>query len=209
MKQTSPATIPDAVIIEKIENGEKQRFELLIRKYNQRLYRLGMSILADPADTEDAMQTAYIHAYEGLAQLETPSFFGTWLTRIMLNQCLAQKRKGNYHLPITNNNINMTTPANELLNKELSQILENAIAQLPEKYRLVFVLREIEAMSVRETSDTLSIQEVNVKVRLNRAKAMLRQNLHGYMKDSVYSFHLSKCDRIVHYVMHHLGIADA
>ncbi|WP_291908853.1 sigma-70 family RNA polymerase sigma factor [Chitinophaga sp. CB10] len=204
-----PTVIADASVIEQIQAGEKQRFELLIRKYNQRLYRIGMSILADPDETQDAMQTAYIHAYERLGKLEHPAYFGTWLTRIMLNQCLEQKRKSSYHsnTEISHNDINMKTPANELINKELSQILENAIAQLPEKYRLVFVLREIEAMTIRETSDTLSIQEVNVKVRLNRAKAMLRQSLQGYMKDSVYSFHLSRCDRVVNYVMNHLGIS--
>lgn len=103
------------------------------------------------------------------------------------------------------NYINMKTPANELANKELGGILETAIGQLPEKYRLVFVLREIEDLSVRETADALSIATPNVKVRLNRAKTMLRQSLQGYMKDHVYSFHLSKCDNVVNYVMQHLG----
>ncbi len=202
--------VPDQELIARIQGGEKRLFEVLIRKYNQRLYRIGMSILANDMETEDAMQAAYINAYEHLSGFEQRSSFGTWLTRIMINQCLEQKRKKKQAPVIfeqTDNVISMTTPLNELVNKELSHVLENAITQLPEKYRLVFVLREIEDMSVRETSATLQIEESNVKVRLNRAKTMLRENLNGYMKDRVYSFHLTRCDRIVNHVMNHLGIA--
>jgi RNA polymerase sigma-70 factor (ECF subfamily) len=202
--------VPDQELIARIQGGEKRLFEVLIRKYNQRLYRIGMSILENDMETEDAMQAAYINAYEHLSGFEQRSSFGTWLTRIMINQCLEQKRRKKQapvYFEQTDNVINMTTPFNELVNKELSHVLENAITQLPEKYRLVFVLREIEDMSVRETSATLQIEESNVKVRLNRAKTMLRENLNGYMKDRVYSFHLTRCDRIVNNVMNHLGIA--
>jgi RNA polymerase sigma-70 factor (ECF subfamily) len=202
--------VPDQELIARIQGGEKRLFEVLIRKYNQRLYRIGMSILENDMETEDAMQAAYINAYEHLSGFEQRSSFGTWLTRIMINQCLEQKRRKK-QAPVnfeqTDNVINMTTPFNELVNKELSHVLENAITQLPEKYRLVFVLREIEDMSVRETSATLQIEESNVKVRLNRAKTMLRENLNSYMKDRVYSFHLTRCDRIVTNVLNHLGIA--
>jgi RNA polymerase sigma-70 factor (ECF subfamily) len=205
-----PTQIPDQDLISRILAGEKRLFEQLIRKYNQRLFRIGMSILGNDAETEDAMQTAYINAFLNLSKFEQRASFGTWLTRIMLNQCLEEKRK---HKPehsayeLTDNHIIMNTPANELVNKELGHVLENAIAQLPEKYRLVFVMREIEDMSVRETSAVLNIEEPNVKVRLNRAKTMLRENLNSYMKDSVYSFHLNRCDRIVNNVMTQLGIA--
>ncbi|MCW3127773.1 MAG: polymerase sigma factor, sigma-70 family [Bacteroidetes bacterium] len=100
----------------------------------------------------------------------------------------------------------MSTPAQELVNKELNAVLEKAVAQLPEKYRLVFVMREIEEMSVKETSEALSLEEPNVKVRLNRAKVMLRDNLNGYMKDQVYGFHLTRCDRIVNAVLSRLQL---
>ena len=165
-----------------------------------------MSILGNDMEVEDAMQTTYINAYQHLPQFEQRSSFITWLTRIMLNQCYEQQRKSRLAATAeqANNFTNMTTPANILVNKELSLILEQAIANLPEKYRIVFVLREIEDLSVRETSEVLSIGETNVKVRLNRAKVRLRENLTGYMKDQVYSFHLIRCDRIVNYVMDHL-----
>jgi len=198
----------DEELIARILAGEKRLFELLIRKYNQRLYRIGMSILENEAEAEDAMQTAYINAYEHLSGFEQRSSFGTWLTRIMLNQCYEQKRKSKQVLVNLepDNFVTMNTAVNELANKELSGALQQAVAKLPEKYRLVFVLREIEDLSVRETSATLNIEESNVKVRLNRAKSMLRENLNSYMKDYVYSFHLTKCDRIVNNVLSRLGI---
>jgi RNA polymerase sigma factor (sigma-70 family) len=208
-----PATvlfqIPDEEIIARILKGEHRLFEVIMRRYNQRLYRIGMSVLNSDTEVEDAMQTAYISAYEHLSGFGHRSSFITWLTRIMLNQCYAQKRKNNLSKTIseqTDNLISMKTPANVLVNKELNNVLERAIAQLPEKYRLVFVLREIEEMSVRDTSEALSIGETNVKVRLNRAKTMLREGLSHYIKDHVYSFHLNRCDRLVHHVLHHLNI---
>ena len=201
----------DEALITRIISGERQVFEQLIRKYNQRLYRIGMSVLENEAETEDAMQTAYIKAYEHLQEFEQRSSFGTWLIRIMLNQCYEQKRKSKRTVSsIEEVNIpNMNTAVNDLVNKELGNILQQAIARLPEKYRLVFVLRTIEDLSVRETCTILNIGESNVKVRLNRAKLLLRKDLDGYLNDYVYNFHLSKCDRIVNAVMAHLKITGS
>jgi RNA polymerase sigma-70 factor (ECF subfamily) len=205
-----PDQASDQELVTRVLAGEKGLFEMIIRRYNQRLYRMGMAILNSETDVEDAMQCAYINAYEHLPGFEHRAAFGTWLTRIMLNQCYEQKGKGRTavtSLPQPDNFVSMKTPANDLVNKELGNVLEHAVAQLPEKYRLVFVLREMEDMSVRDTSAALNIEESNVKVRLNRAKIMLRRNLAGYMKDNVYSFHLDKCDKVVNYVMSKLGIA--
>jgi RNA polymerase sigma factor (sigma-70 family) len=206
IQQTSP--LADIELIDRILAGEKNLFEAIIRRYNQRLYRVGMAILGDDTETEDAMQNSYIKAYEHLAAFERRSAFGTWLTRIMVNECLAQKNKNRHtyqNVPQTENVTNMATPDHLLANKELSSLLEDAIGQLPEKYRLVFMLREIEEMSVRETGEALHIEESNVKVRLNRARTMLQKNLNGYMKDHVYAFHLTRCDRIVGQVMSKIG----
>jgi RNA polymerase sigma-70 factor (ECF subfamily) len=203
------AQLSDVFIIEKILLGEKKLFETIMRRYNQRLYRVGMAVLASDAEVEDAMQTAYISAFEHLAQFEKRASFATWLTRIMLNQCYEQKRRRRLFKNNTDdpqNFINIKTPANILAEKELSGVLERAIDALPEKYRLVFVLREMADMSVRETSEALNIGEPNVKVRLNRAKSMLRTDLSEYVKDHVYHFHLSRCDRIVTNVMNSLQI---
>jgi RNA polymerase sigma factor (sigma-70 family) len=206
MEQLTQPTSPlsDVELIDHILSGEKNLFEVIIRRHNQRLYRVGMAILRDDTETEDAMQNAYIKAYEHLRDFGRRSAFGTWLTRIMINECLAQKnrtRNAFKDLQQTENVMTMATPAHLLANKELSILLEDSIAQLPEKYRLVFVLREIEEMSVRETGEALHIEEANVKVRLNRARTMLKKNLNGYLKDNVYAFHLTRCDRIVTGVM--------
>lgn len=198
--------LPDTTIINKIIAGEKELFELIVRRYNQRLYRTGMAILGSDAEVEDMMQNAYINAYEHLSGFEQRSQFGTWLTRIMLNLCFAHKRK-RQALSSTDqpsNYIHMTTPENVLVNKELSKVLEQAIEKLPEKYRLVFVLREIEQLSVRETSELLHIHEPNVKVRLNRARTLLKTDLSGYMQANIYNFHLTRCDSMVLYVLSHI-----
>lgn len=192
--------IPDETLITSVLSGDKPAFEHLIRRYNQRLFRIGMSMLDHEADVEDAMQTAYINAWLHLSQFRRDSSFGTWLTRIMLNQCLEQQRKARLirtGIIQSENSMNTRTPGSELVNKELSSLLENAIHRLPEKYRLVFVLREVDDLSVRETSEVLEIGASNVKTRLNRAKLMLREELKGYMKERVYAFDLKRCDRIV------------
>lgn len=199
--------VPDEELIKRIVLGEKQLFGIIIRRYNQRLYRIGMSILDNDQEVEEAMQTAYINAYEHLRQFAYRAAFGTWLTRIMLNQCYKARRDHIRSLNVRQNSenfINLKTPENVMASKELGQVLENAIRQLPEKYRLVFVLREMEDLSVRQTAEIAGIQTSNVKVRLNRAKTMLRESLNNYMKDSVYQFHLSRCDKMVSRVMDQL-----
>lgn len=198
----------DEELIKRITGGEKQLFEVIIRRYNQRLYRIGMSVLGNDHEVEEAMQTAYINAYEHLHQFGFRSAFGTWLTRIMLNQCYKSRRdqmRSSHLSQDSENLIHMRTPENIMASKELGMALENAIMQLPEKYRLVFVLREIEDLSIKDTAEVAGIQTSNVKVRLNRAKTMLRDSLNSYMKDSIYQFHLSRCDRMVNQVMSYLG----
>jgi RNA polymerase sigma factor (sigma-70 family) len=204
--------VTDEELVRRIVAGEKQFFEIIVRRYNQRLYRVGMSVLANDGEAEEAMQAAYLNAYEHLCQFEGRAAFGTWVTRIMLNECLRSKRRRARSSSVREGSeyiIHMQTPENVMANKELSQVLENSIARLPEKYRLVFVLREMEELSIRETAEVVGIQESNVKVRLNRAKSMLRESLQAYIKGSVYSFHLSRCDRMVEAVMGKLGAHQA
>lgn len=196
--QAAEAT--DEMLVKLVLGGDKKAFEGLIRRHNQRLFRTGMALLKNETDVEDAMQTAYINAYLNLAKFEGRSSFSTWLTRIMLNQCYEQQRR----LALARNTLgaadkltNMATPEQELGNKELTRLLETAVEQLPGKYRLVFMLREVEELSVKETAEVLDIEASNVKTRLNRAKNMLREHLKGYMKENVYSFHLTRCDKIV------------
>jgi len=200
----------DDEIIARILQGEKDIYSIIVRRYNQRLYRVGMSIINDEAEVEDAMQVAYINAYENLGKFAFKSSFPTWLTRILINECLLRLRKRKKSISMNDENIENVmkqdkgpqTPVTATVNSELRSILNDAIRQLPETYRSVFVMREIENMNIAETKECLNISEANVKVRLNRAKAMLRDILSAqYSKDDILHFHLNRCDRMVEKVM--------
>ena len=206
--QTSTETLSDEEIVERILKGEKSLYESIMRKYNRRLYRICMSIVNDDKEAEDIMQIAYINAYQQLEKFQHKSSFGTWLTRILINESLLHKKRITKHQQVlmketnTNNEYHHDTPLKTLMNKELKTILENAVSALPEKYRMVFVMREIQEMSTNETMEVLSLGESNVKIRLTRAKEMLRDELSGYYKSNqIFDFHLTRCDRISNYVM--------
>jgi len=211
-KEGIPASeiLNDDEIIARILNGEKDLYSIIVRRYNQRLYRVGMSIINDDPEVEDAMQTTYINAYENLGKFAFRSSFPTWLTRILINECLLRLRKRKKSISMNDENMENVmrqnkeprTPVTATVNSELRSILNDAIRKLPEIYRTVFVMREIENMNISETKECLNISEVNVKVRLNRAKALLRDILSAqYTKDDILHFHLSRCDRMVEKVM--------
>jgi len=199
-------TLSDEEIVARILKGEEYLYENLMRKFNLRLYRISMSIINDDKEAEDIMQTTYINAYRQLANFQHKSSFSTWITRILINESLLHKKK---KLKLQKALMDKTyidhhneTPLNNLINKELKGILEKAVAALPEKYRLVFVMREVQEMSTSETMEALSIGESNVKIRLNRAKEMLRTELSGYRQPKqLFEFNLVRCDVIVNYVM--------
>ncbi|MEO8764571.1 MAG: RNA polymerase sigma factor [Ginsengibacter sp.] len=210
--RTIVADISDNEIISRILRGERELYARIIRKYNQRLYRVGMSIINDDAEVEDAMQVAYIKAYENLGKFEFKAAFSTWLTKILINESLLRRKKriqlSNISYEMNDNKISQhhqvepQTPLMNVINSELKVILEKAIRQLPEKYRMVFIMREIEDMNVAETRECLDLSEANVKVRLNRAKALLKNSLAEYYhKEDILNFHLLRCDRIVDHVM--------
>lgn len=208
---TTTGNSTDEEIISRIIIGEKDLFSIIVRRYNQRLYRVGMSIMHNDAEIEDAMQVAYINAYQHLQQFSSQSSFATWLTRIMINECLIRIKKRKRSITLNSDSMEYIvyqqtttsqTPVTKMMNTELRSILENAISKLPEKYRTVFVMREIEDMNVADTQACLDISEVNVKVRLNRAKVMLRSLLSNhYKKEDILHFHLNRCDRMVDNVM--------
>ena len=197
-------------LIRKILNGEKQLYELLIRRNNPFLYRVGRSYRYNHQDTEDLMQETYITAYNNLSKFEARSSFKTWITRIMLNQCYQKKQKSAYKNESRSNMIENeykelrdgSGSDKKILRKELGHVLEQALENIPEDYRLVFILRELNGLSVAETSESAGISETNVKARLSRAKAMLRSQIETmYSKEDIYEFNLVYCDRIVQRVM--------
>lgn len=202
----------DFEIIRRINNGDVKLFEILIRRYNPLLYRIGRTYRYNHQDTEDLMQDAYINAYSHLDQFENRASFKTWLTRIMLNGCYQknhrqsfkneinddsiQDGKSNFLLHYSHNNEKMA------MNKELGRVIENAVHNIPEDYRIVFTLRELNGLNVAETANVLNITESNVKVRLNRAKGMLQREIKKmYSPEDIFEFNLLYCDSMVNKVM--------
>ena len=202
----------DLEIIEKIIEGDVKLFEILIRRYNSFLYRIGRTYGYNHEDTEDLMQDAYINTYNNLKKFENRSSFKTWFTRIMLNLCYQKKHKLSFKNEISGDDIQNEKSSilfhhsinNEkiAMNKELGRVLENAIHKIPEDYRVVFSLRELNGLSVAETAEALDISESNVKVRLSRAKGMLRTEIKKmYSPQEIFEFNLVYCDGMVNRVM--------
>jgi RNA polymerase sigma factor (sigma-70 family) len=201
----------DIDIIHKVLKGEVALFEILIRRYNASLYKTGRSYNYNHQDTQDLMQETFIDAYSHLVKFENRSTFKTWLLKIMLNNCFRKKQKfsfknemaaeiGDKSIPMFSNDQNDTNKT--VTNRELSFVIENALQQVPLDYRMVFSLREINGLNVQETSEVLNITESNVKVRLNRAKSMLRKEIEKtYTAEDIFEFNLVYCDAMVNRVM--------
>lgn len=211
MTKNQADELTETEIIERVLNGEKFLYELIIRRYNPYLYKVGRSYNYNHEDTQDLMQETFIDAYKSLGQFQGRSGFKTWIVRIMLNNCYRRKEKFSTRFE-TNKEVNenskpMFTQINNDINqivqsRELGKIIEEALANIPEDYRMVFSLREINGMSVAETSDLLGISESNVKVRLNRAKSMLKEQIEKtYSASELFEFHAVFCDAMVNRVM--------
>lgn len=208
-----PGTLTESELINRIQNGEGELFEILIRRNNPYLYKIGMSYGYNHEDVQDLMQESFIAAYLSLQKFEGRSSFKTWITRIMLNQCYQKAQKQSFKNEKANGILNeKATPMFEsnqstdtyrsVLNNELSNIVSNALISIPFEYRMVFSLRELNGMSITETADLLNISETNVKVRLNRAKHMLREKVEEmYSPEEIFEFNLIYCNKIADEVM--------
>jgi RNA polymerase sigma-70 factor (ECF subfamily) len=200
----------DAEVIARVLAGESALYEIIMRRYNERLYRVARAILRDDGEAEDVMQDAYVRAYKSLAQFEGRSAFATWLTRIAVNEAL-QRRKQRLRTEsidvrngVEDHIMELAalgdSPEQNYGRQEITGILEQAIAALPEQYRVVYMLREVEEMSTEETAESLELSEENVRIRLHRARGLLKKYLvekAGLAARHAYPFHLSRCDRVV------------
>lgn len=201
----------DIEIIQEILIGRKGLFELLIRRNNPFLYKIGRSYGYNHQDTQDLMQDTFVDAYKNLSKFENRSSFKSWIIKIMLRNCYRKRLKFNFKNEILNEisdlskplfTIETADPGMSAQNHELSQIIEEALMQLPQEYRVVFALREISGLSGLETAETLGISEANVRTRLNRAKAMLRSEIQkSYSSQEIFEFNLKYCDLMVKKVM--------
>jgi RNA polymerase sigma-70 factor, ECF subfamily len=211
--------ISDEELIRLILAGDVEKYEILMRRYNQRIYRVALSILRDESEAEDVMQEAYVRAYVHLNEFAGQAKFATWLTRIAIHEALARVRlrtrndsqRGTSSEPRVDMDMLKSyspDPEQQAYDQELRLVLERAIASLPDHYRAVFLLRVVEGLDVNETAATLELGLEAVKSRLHRGRALLRRELErraGILAPSLFPFHLSRCDRVVEGVFHRLG----
>ena len=207
--------ISESDVVKRVLSGEKELYEILIRRNNQKLFRVLRSYFRETAEVEDLMQNTYLKAYEKLFQFNHTSAFSTWLIRIGINEALARlKEKGKmYNLNdrtqiFQKNSIlempdkNQLNPENKIIRQEAKLLLENAIDTLEPKYRTVYMLKEVEEMSIKEISECLNISVSNVKVRDHRAKKMLKEKLYEHtVNGEIFEFGFSRCDKITDKVM--------
>jgi RNA polymerase sigma-70 factor (ECF subfamily) len=208
----APEAPSDEVVVRRVIAGERALFEVLMRRHNRRIYRAIRSILRDEAETEDAMQAAYLAAFGALKGFHGDAPFATWLTRIAVNEALSRLRRNAHLVPVEE----VPEPADDgerragagperrAAARELVEILERAVDRLPATYRTVFMLREVEGLSTADAAASLGISEELAKVRLHRARAALQVELAellGPEAPRAFEFGSTRCDRVVRAVM--------
>lgn len=208
-------SLSDEDVVRRIRQGETALFEVLMRRYNQRIYRIVRAILKDDAEAEDAMQQAYLNAYRHLDQFAERAKLSTWLTKIAVYEALGRVRKRRPTMSLDEpeseghtimDRLSSTRPDPEraLLDQETAGLLESAVTALPEAFRTVFMLRDVEGLSTADTAESLGLNEDTVKTRLHRARRHMRRYLTARMGSAApaaFEFHAVRCDRVVANVM--------
>ena len=212
--------IADADLAREIAAGNQEAMRLLMRRYNQTLFRTARAILRDDAEAEDAVQEAYISAYRSIGSYRSEARLSTWLVRIAVNEALMRLRKtrrASNIIPmeadervkraveqVEMNASSPDQPETAAMRAQARRMLESKIDSLPDAFRTVFVLRAIEEMSVDEVATALEIPEATVRTRFFRARGLLREALAhetDLAVQSAFSFAGERCDRIIDNVM--------
>jgi RNA polymerase sigma-70 factor, ECF subfamily len=187
-------TMPNDISLEALIAGDRAEFARMMDLYSNPIYRLGLRMLGNPQDAEDVLQNTFLNALTHLPTFEGRSSLSTWLYRIAANEALMLLRRKKPEVNLDEVQANEDTadlkptyfvdwsalPEEELLSGEGKKVLDQAIQNLPEAMRIVFLLRDIEGLSIKETADALSLTETNVKTRLLRARMFLREQLSAY-----------------------------
>jgi len=219
MRLEECGTISDDDVVTRVRTGETGLYEMLMRRYNQRLFRVIRSVVTNDGEAEDVLQEAWVRAYEHLDQFEGRASFSTWVTRIAFHEALARTRNSKRWTPLENpggeimaeadrRQTTSETPEVQAMRGQLGRMLQAAVDALPETYRSVFVLREVEQLSTSETAECLELSEEAVKTRLHRSRALLRRELENRLGPAIaeaYAFLGTRCDRIVAQVLERIG----
>lgn len=201
-------TLSDEDIVARVIDGQTALYEVLMRRYNERIYRAARGIVKDEDEAEDVMQQAYVNAYFHLRQFDRRAKFSTWLTKIAIHEALARARKrGRYDAVDFSEEENQAVerkpsrnPEHQAFTGELRSLLESAIDELPDGLREVFMLREVDGLNTAETAECLGVSEDVVKTRLSRSRAALRNDLAeraGILAPEAFRFPQPRCDRVV------------
>jgi len=208
--------LSDLEVIRKVLEGTTEFFEVIMRRYNQRLFRIQRAYISDEDAIKDTLQSTYIRAYENLSSFRGDAQFSTWITRIAINEAQKylndQKRYTNLKSVYKDGSMdrsqinNSDTPENDTIQGDFKVLLEGLVDGLPPKYRSVYIMRELEYMNSRETAECLGLSLSNVKVRLHRANQMLSDGLRRKIHDTeIFDFMGERCDLLVLKVMTTIG----
>jgi RNA polymerase sigma-70 factor (ECF subfamily) len=206
--------LDDNTVVRRVISGEKELFEIVMRRHNQMLYRVIRGYLRDDDEVRDAMQNTYLKAFDKLYQFHGNSAFSTWLIRIGINEALMRLKdlKKGKVIYLSADEVGIETmnriPDKQInaerviIRQETQQMLEHAIDNLPEKYRVIYMMKEVEGLSNQEIAECLGLTESNVKVRGYRAKALLKDILMEMTSGKeIFEFGNTRCDAIVHFVL--------
>jgi len=221
--QRAAGTVADERnLVERAKSGDQSAFRAIMEQNNQRLYRVARAVMKDDTEAEDVVQETYLRAFFNLSKFRGESSLTTWLTRIALNEALGRKRKQRamvtletvetaqqtsaqiIQFPAMNTE---TDPERSAAQNEIQRLLERAMDALPEPFRVVFVMRDVEEMSIEETAFHLGIRPQTVKTRLHRARRLLRQSLDGELASTLketFPFAGARCARITEAVLSRL-----
>jgi RNA polymerase sigma-70 factor (ECF subfamily) len=204
------ASLDDAEVVRRVRAGERELFEVLVRRHDQRVYRTVRSILRNEGEAEDAMQQAWLQAYVHLGEFAGNSAFSTWLVRIAANEALQRLRRRSPMTAVPEDPEEETVdtraddPEERAASREAVRLVERAVDKLPAHYRSVFMLRDIEGLSTADTATALGIGEEAAKVRLHRARALLRETLSEAVDlaaPEAFQFLAPRCNKMVAWVM--------
>jgi RNA polymerase sigma-70 factor (ECF subfamily) len=205
--------LADDEVVRRVLAGDRTSFEVVMRRYNRRLFRVARGLLGDDDEAEDVLQDAYVRAFEHLDQFEGRSSFSTWLTRIAVHEATARRRKlhriqlidmGGFEDRQKPRSSQKEAALDHASNRELGVVLRQAVDALPCDLRTVFTLRLVEGLDTRETAECLGLTSSNVKVRLHRARQLLQRHIDqrlGAEVRQLYQFDGARCDSIVRAVM--------
>jgi RNA polymerase sigma-70 factor (ECF subfamily) len=225
VKQAAPIALDDMELVHRALARDASAFRAIMQRYNRRLYRVARGILRNSADAEDAVQDAYFSAFTHLASYRAEATLASWLSRIVMNEALGRLRQRHrtvdlaklepaqaeaeiIQFPLSTPN---DDPERTMAQRQILQLVEQATDNLPDVYRLVFVTRVIEGMSVEETSDLLGIKPEAVKTRLHRARQLIRDHLDkqiGPVLMDAFPFAGQRCERMTEAVMKRLGVSE-